>query len=366
MRERLVFIFMIVCSLLSGCQQESHPSYPKERQDHKTSSIQSPCTYLRQDIQHIDNRSTVEALKEVNFRLKQCLPQFSMNDRTLLIYATTAMYQRFLFVDRTPDQQQYFEQYAINTSSYPTLQQSYESRFSKRDQYLIEHQSNAAYYELYDAGNNLTKYRRQPDYLKDIFAPFLPAAEQMFIINLAKQNRQPVISNNTFNLTWQEIADRAQFWESYTISYPNSIFFEDAQRLKFAYTRFLFHGLPNMPISTNYEGEENIHPEALQEIKGLAANGHSQLSERAVKFLKFIEIPIATRDAKFPIELSPVEQRSKRAEIIKDMKQLDQYIGLYDPLSFDSTHINRDCFSDSICVTHLGNISSSFATKQEF
>ncbi|ESK38389.1 hypothetical protein P256_01928 [Acinetobacter nectaris CIP 110549] len=366
MSKRVVFIFMIVCSLLNGCHQESLPSTQQDNQSKSSITPENPCTYLRQDIQHIDNRSTVEALEQVNFRLKQCLPQFSLNDRTLLIYATTAMYQRFLFADRTPEQQQYFEQYAINTSAYPTLQQNYESHFSKRDQYLIEHQSNAAYYELYDSGNNRTKYRRQPSYLRDIFAPFLPAAEQMFIVNLARQNEQPVISDNTFNLTWQEIADRAQFWESYTISYPNSIFFEDAQRLKFAYTRFLFHGLPNMPISTNYEGEENIHPEALKEIQALANNGHSQLSEKAMKFLKFIEIPVTTRDLKLPIELSPVEQRSKRAETIKDMKQLDQYIGLYDPLSFDSTHINRDCFSDSICVTHLGSISTSFTTKQDF
>ena len=364
MPQTRVFFCSALILCLSACQKQPQHTFDDQPRQAKTPVMSFSCDQISQTIQSINNHSTVQALQEVNFRLKQCLPKLNMSERTTLLYASTAMYQRFLAADRTPKQQMVFEQYAQNTNMYPTLQQEHINEFSPRDRYLIEHQGQA-FYELYDA-NGRTMYRRQPQYLKEIFAPYLPPAEQIFINHLAEQNQQPIFSRNTFNLTWSEIANRAQFWEHYAHQYPNSLFVEDAQRLKFAYIHFLFHGLPSMPVSNLYEGEDNINPEALMEIKMLSEEPHSQIAKKAQKFLQFLHISEHERDQRIPVELSPAEQRADTKEIIMESKQLDQFIGLNDPLAVDSTHINRDCFSDAICITHVGNVANKLPSKQQF
>lgn len=367
MAQNRVYLLLAIALILSACQKQPEHESPSQDINHEVSTTavnHSLCDTIQDSLQSITNRSTIEAVEQVNLRIKQCLPQLNMGDRTSLLYSSTAMYQRFLSVDRTPKQQLAFEQYALDDNSYPTLQHNHSADFSERDQYLIKNQGQG-YYEIYDNMGH-AMYRRQPRYLNDMFAPYLPEAEEIFISHLAQQNQQPVMSRNTFNLTWSEIADRAQFWEQYAQKFPHSAFVEDAQRLKFAYIHFLFHGLPNMPVSTSYEGEDSIHPEALMEIKMLTQQPHSQLAKKAEKFLKFIDIPDTQRDQNIPIELSPIEQRSSQKDIIIENRQLDQYMGLNDPLSLDSTHINRDCFSDAICITHVGNVANKLPSKQQF
>lgn len=363
MAKKYIFSFVMIALLLSACQKQPQPNTPHtppvlEKENHLFS-----CQDVEKKLQTIQSNSTVTDLEKVNEQLKLCLPQLNMSQRTSILYASTAMYQRFLTVNRTAKEQISFDDYTETEGVYPSLQEKHLKNLSERDRYLIQHQ-NEAYYDIYDADGQ-TKYRRQPRYLNEIFAPYLPHAEQVFISHLAEQNEQPILSQSTFNITWAELAERAQFWTNYVKEYPNSLFFEDAQRLKFAYTRFVFHGLPNMPISNQYIGENDIHPEALLEIKLLAQQPHSQLGQKAGRFLNFIHVSEHERDQKIPVELSPVEQRSTQKEDILENKQLDQYIGLNDPLLFDSTHISRDCFVDAICITHIGNVANKLPSNKQ-
>lgn len=355
---------LMLVLLIAGCHQPPNEQHQEESQRHGIpKTVISLCSLLGQQMQNITNTSSVQDLRYVNQRLEQCLPQLSLSERQQLLYASTSMYQRFLASDRTTEQQRAFDQYAMSDNTYNT---SYISEFSPRDRYLLQHQGNAAYYEVYDSGDTGIMYRRQPKYLLHIFAPYLPKAEQIFIETLAAQNEFPVLSGNGFNISWAEISRRALFWQNYVQTYPDSTLIDDAQRLKFKYTQFLFHGVSNMPVSSNYVGEDSIYPEALEEIKYLAAKDRSELGQQAKKFLHFIQISQKNRDESIPIELSPSEQRSQRSETIKAIKQLDRYMGLYDPLALDSTHINRDCLSDSICITHAGKVANSLVSKQQF
>ena len=212
------------------------------------------------------------------------------------------MYQRFLATERTSEQQTAFEQYAVNNSTNPAMRQEYLSHFNERDRYLIQHQGEA-FYELYDVGDGTIMYRRQPTYLLKIFAPYLPKAERIFIENMAQQNQVSIISNNNLDISWNEISRRAQFWQDYIRQYPNSSFIDDAQRLKFKYAQFLFHGSNSLPVSNNYLGEEDIYPEALAEIKLLATQNSAALGQQAQKFLQFIALSPEQRDQSIPIEL---------------------------------------------------------------
>lgn len=361
MKSKVIILSVVIGLFSTSCYKLPLPiDRNDQHSEHILPLAKDTCDSLRDQIQQINSHSTVVMLDQINFHITQCLPHLAMDDRVLLLYASTAMYQRFLSADmnRTSEQEANFQKLLSNTDIYSPTRIQQAARTSLRDQYLLKYQGQS-YYEIYNAGGHEWTYRRKPDYLKDIFAPFLPKAEQIFITHLAEQNQQPAVSDNTFNLSWSEIANRAQFWENYTSTYPNSMFIEDARRLQLAYAGFLFHGLANMPISTNYENEDSIHPEALQEIKAIAANqSQSVLTQQAIKFLKFIHLPLSERNQNIPVTLSPVETRAKSQQNIKNMRQLDQYIGLYDPLALDSTHINRDCFSDSICVTHIGGVTS--------
>lgn len=355
---------LMLVLLIAGCHQPPSEPHQEESQPHVSQkTVISLCSLLNQQMQNISNTSSIQDLQYVNQQLEQCLPQLPLSQRQELLYASTSMYQRFLATDRSTEQQRAFDQYAMNDNTYST---SYLSELSPRDRYLLQHQGDTAYYEVYDSGDTGIMYRRQPKYLLHIFAPYLPKAEQIFIENLAAQNEFPILSSNGFNASWSEISKRALFWQNYVSRYPDSTLIDDAQRLKFKYAQFLFHGVSSAPVSSNYLGEENIYPEALEEIKYLAARDSSSLGQQAKKFLHFIQLPLKQRDENIPVELSPSEQRSPQSETIKAIRQLDHYMGLYDPLALDSTHINRDCLSDAICITHAGKVANSLVSKQQF
>ncbi|MFT4020037.1 MAG: hypothetical protein QM666_00805 [Acinetobacter sp.] len=364
MQAKHACTFLIYLFLLVGCYQPSENAVHEQKANVVETRKKSSCDELTEMMQKINNQSRIEDLQQVNDLLKRCLPHITFAQQTQLIYTSTTMYQRFLATDRTPEQQTAFEQYAVNNSTNPSMRQDYLAQFNVRDQYLIQHQGEA-FYELFDAGDGTIMYRRQPNYLLQIFAPHLPIAEKVFIENLAKQNQVAIISNNNLDLSWAEISRRAQFWQNYIQQYPNSSFFDDAQRLKFKYSQFLFHGLNSLPISTDYMGEIDIYPDALAEIKRLA-QGQSTLSTQAAKFLQFIELTPEQRNATIPVELSNAEKRSEQQNAIRTSKQLDAYMKLYDPLSVDSTHIARDCLIDAICITHAGKVANSLIGQQQF
>ena len=62
-------------------------------------------------------------------------------------------------------------------------------KFSPRDQYLLKHQGKV-YYELYDGGEGMFSYRRQPQYLAQIFAPIYRLPSESLLKNwLARTSR---------------------------------------------------------------------------------------------------------------------------------------------------------------------------------
>lgn len=365
MRAKKTCFLLFGIMLISGCHQQS--TLPVHEQASATVATPpvSICHSLNTLIQKIDNQSTITALQQVNQHIQQCIPQLSFEEKKQLIYASTNMYQRFLATERTAEQQTAFEQYAINNSTNPAMRQEYLSHFNARDRYLIQHQGEA-FYELYDAGDGTIMYRRQPNYLLKLFAPYLPEAERVFIENLAQQNQVSIIANNNLDIPWSEISLRAQFWQNYIQRYPNSSFLDDAQRLKFKYAQFLFHGSNNVPVSNHYLGESDIYPEALTEVKLLATQNQLALGQQAQKFLQFIVLSPEQRDQSIPVELSAAEKRSEKSQLIKINKQLDTYMKLYDPLALDSTHIARDCLIDAICITHAGKVANSLVGQTQY
>jgi hypothetical protein len=251
--------------------------------------LNSLCHNLTKEMQSIDNTRTTFALEQINQNLKICLPLMSFKDQKHLINLSTQMYQNFFKVERTAQQQNAFNLHALDMAQHPTIQQSHYQEFSARDQYLLRHKGQA-YVEVYDAGDAGLIYRRNPQYLARIFAPYLPKAEKVFIEHLAQQNMQPVVRNHKINVDAKVLAERALFWEHYIEQYPRSTYLKEAHQLFNLYSSLLFLGTRVAPISTTFANEQSIQSDHFSAIENIAQLSNSKLATKARKFINFIHM----------------------------------------------------------------------------
>lgn len=334
--------------LLLGCQKPEPQPMPEQvqkqsRQD-ETVDLSLLCKNIEKNMAEINAERTTFALEQINQDLKLCLPLSTFAEQQHLLVLSNQMYSNFLAVDRTPSQQMAFEEHAFDLSQHPTIQQNHFEQLNLRDQYLLKHKGQA-YIELFDAGKGLVNYRRSPEYLAKIFAPYMPRAEQVFIENLASQNMMPVFVENTLMIEPHEIVTRALFWEEYLNQYPKSSYRKDAEYLLQIYTLFLFKGMNDSPVSDTYLDKYAIQSSSMDEIEKLAQVKNSYLALQATKFLQFLQLSKPQRLKEIPLQLSPKEQQSL-SENQLTLKQLDQYLALQN-LSLSKT---RDCFSDAVCL----------------
>ena len=320
---------------LVACQKSDPPPVQVEEKQEEPAELDLTklCNNLSKEMQDIDNTRTTFALEQINQNLKICIPLADFKHQMDLLHLSNQMYDNFLIVKRTPKEQNAFDFYALDMAQYPTIQQSHQEEFSLRDQYLLKHKGQA-YIELHETAQHELIYRRNPQYLARLFAPYLPQAERIFIENLAQQNMQNIFHNNHLTIDAYEVLDRALFWESYVDQYPKSHFIKDAQYLKQVYTQLLFKGMPEDPVSTSYFGEVSIKSDHLSAIQTLAKLNNSHLAYQARRFLNFIQI-------------NQVE-RKKITHTDYSTSQLNEYLKL-EPLHIDQ---NIDCFSDAICHVH--------------
>ena len=337
------FIFI----LLIGCQKpEPQPiqePVQKQSQQDETVDLNLLCKNLEKNMLAINAERTTFALEQINQDLKLCLPLSTLAEQQHLLKLSNQMYNNFLSVDRTAPQQAAFEEYAFDLSQHPTIQQNRFEQLTLRDQYLLKH-TGQAYIEVIDVGDGQLQYRRSPEYLAKIFAPYMPPAEQIFIENLAAQNMQPAFTESRLSIEPHEIINRALFWEEYLKQYPNSSYRKDARYLLQRYSVFLFLGLDDSPVSESYIDRYAIQNSAMEEIEKLAKLKNSTLAAQANKFLQFLQLSEAQRLQHIPVQTAKkIASSSTKSGLAQ--QQLAQYLGL----SSLQPSPTRDCFSDAIC-----------------
>ena len=342
------YFAFVICILLLGCQKPEPQPIPeqvqKQSQQDEPVDLSLLCKNIENEILNINSERTTFALEQINQDLKLCLPLSTFDEQKHFLTLSNQMYQNFLTVNRTPPQQSAFEAYAFDLAQHPTVQQNHFEQLSLRDQYLLKHKGQA-YIELFDAGKGMLKYRRSPEYLAKIFAPYMPQAEQIFIENLAAQNIMPVFVEKTLMIEPHEIATRTLFWEEYINQYPKSSYRKDAEYLLNMYSVFLFIGTKNSPVSDHYLDQDTVQSNSLDEIEKLAQIKNSALAAQAVKFMHFLQLSEEQRLKQIPVQLSAQEQSSQSKNLLSQ-KQLAQYLGLKNA----NLSKIRDCFSDAVCL----------------
>lgn len=334
-------------TLLSACQKPP-PDIHFEQEHTVAQSSPAPdltqvCQNLKKQMQEMNDQRTTFALEQINQDIRICLPLISFKEQKQLLKLTDQMYAQFLYIERTPSQQEAFEQYVHNESQYPTIQQNTFEQLHIRDQYLLRHKGQA-YIELMHDGKNHLFYRRNPQYFAKVFAPNLPQAEAIFLTEMANQNEHPLLQDNKLQITPDEILSRALFWENYLESFPRSTWRNDAHYLYKTYTTLLFKGLENQPTSENFDGQLDIQAQTLTTIEQLA-EGKGVLANKAQHFLKFIEMTPEQRQTTIT---TPKAQSEMQDHMLYSNSQLlDLYLDL-SPVSIESLK-KRDCFSDAMC-----------------
>lgn len=339
---------LIIPIFVIACQKSSPEIYPETEQKsadpYKAPDLTETCENLAVEMQNIDQQRSTLALEQVNQNIRLCLSVIDFSEQKKLMLLANQMYRKFLHVERTPAQQAEFESYVLEQSQYPTLQQQHFDKLHPRDQYLLRHQGQA-YIELIDAGRHEVFYRRSPQYLAKVFAPYLPSAESVFILELADQNMQPVFKDQRLKLSPQEIVQRAQFWVDYQKDYPQSSYRSDANYLGQYYMTLLFIGSKKDPISTHFNGTDDIQDATLTEIMQLAEQ-HGALAIKAKKFLDFIEMSNAQRQQILSSTPKTTERPAQNTADVAVL-QLQRYLSL-STINLDRP-AKRDCFIDAVC-----------------
>ncbi|AOA59549.1 hypothetical protein [Acinetobacter larvae] len=307
----------------------------------KVQDLDALCQELDGEIQNLDHQRGSLALEQINQNLRMCLQVYNFEQQMQVMDAINQMYGRFLQVARSPEEQQALEHYAVEQYLYPTIHAEHYALLNARDRYLIRHQGQF-YLELYINAKQEVRYRRQPQYLAKLFAIYLPEAEKQFIQQLAQQNERALIKQQSLLLSPQQLAERAQFWQNYLQTYPNSYFKKDAQYLLQVYQALLFKGTTKSAVSYLYQDLADIQPSSLRVIQALAEQPHGALAEKARKFIHFMHMSDAQRAAQIDVA-EPLDDSNAQQKVLQ---QLNQYVGLID---FDIEHPQKDCFSDAIC-----------------
>lgn len=347
----------LLCSLLivlSGivvvaCQKPAadivHESKKPQAETKPIPDLTQICQNLKKEMLAINAQRTTLAIEQVNQDIRMCLPLMKPTEQKELMALSKKMYQQFLHIERSSEQQQAFENYVLDQTTYPTIQQSQFEQLHIRDQYLLRHKGQA-YIELIEQADNKIVYRRSPQYLAKVFAPYLSNSDKLFIESLADQNTQPLFKNNKLNIDAIEIAKRAQFWQNYVQNSPDSTYIRDAVFLRNTYSSLLFLGSEASPIAINFESPADIDVANWSVIEQLAKNEDGELSKQAKKFVQFVNMSAEQRLEK--IQLSTKEQ-NKLADHPQGLalSQINQYLNLT-PINLKQT--KKDCFSDAVCT----------------
>ncbi|WP_016803684.1 hypothetical protein [Acinetobacter nosocomialis] len=353
-------LMMSMCSalLLAGCSKtsEQDQAVSKEQKSTAQKSTEqrdSSCLQIMAAMQKINQNSKIEDLNQINEKLKTCVPSLKNNEQLKLIEASTAMYQRFLKQEHNEKTAKAFEAFGYAILEQEPLDAKKTMKTKKklfdqlgtRDQYLIQHEGQA-YIELLYQGEGMFTYRRQPNYLVDVFAKALPADQKEFLTRMAKDNKDIFYDDGALAISWKELTERALFWEKFIQKYPKSYFINDAKLLFNEYRYFIFFGLDNTPVSDEFAPNTWIDKDALQQIRFLSTQNQSSLAKPAQQFLKFIATPVDERNTQFKTDLIDENgQKKSTYQIVHE--QLEQLLELESPWN---TQSYRDCHMDAVCI----------------
>lgn len=184
--------------------------------------------------------------------------------------------------------------------------------------------------------------------MADLFTPYLPKDQSAFIQRLATDNQSVFWHDATIAIPFDQVLERAIFWQDYIQRYPNGYAIEDAKSLFAIYRYLLFFGSENTQW-TDDELREFRDPAQQQAINQLAQSANSQLAQDAQGLIDFMALSASQRQKKYPAP-SKNDNGDKLDKRQKAKYQLAAALQIASPWQSDHKSDYKNCFTGIVCV----------------
>ena len=353
---RYIGILLVLAS--AACQpnqQNQAASQPSTHANHAAPASRTPlppqCDNIPLQMSAITANSDLQSLSVVNLALKRCVPLVKTETRELWLDASWDMYQRFLKLGGDSKTAMVWDEFSGILEGYPDessedkqarLQRQAElwPRLTPRMQQMSLWQGKE-YIDNYYIGEGEMALRRHPQFVTDIFSPYLPEAEQVFTRQLAKENTTLTTNDAALVIPWSEVSNRALFWERYLKRYPDSPYAKQAEFLFQWYQAILFQGLDNTPVVEFDEKQLNISPDAMAVHQLLSTKKDSRLAAKSSAFIQWLQ-----QQQQHWQQLSPNERSDFGKQLQSEQKKLK--VSFPTPVSAGKNS-HFDCFTDALC-----------------
>ena len=310
----------------------------------KTLKEQLICTKLDDTINAIDNKSEIEDIHTVQRQIDACLPVADNAEILRWLEYYQAMYGRFLSADSSMDDEAFFT-VMENVEQDGKLTVAQLKQVNPRVRYLISLVRSRADVSVRYMGEDHFEFHHDLSAMADMFTPYLPDDQSEFIQRMAQDNQEIFWFDTAIAISFEELVERAVFWEDFISRYPDSRFYDDANALLDTYRYLLFFGSENIQwIDDDIRKFYLLKDERL--MMQLAERTDSQLAEDVQKLLVFMEQSDSERH-----QLYPVPDKDENGHKINEWEvahyQLNKAL---DIPSVRDTVKDRNCLHGVICV----------------
>ncbi|MBB3106666.1 hypothetical protein FHS24_001167 [Psychrobacter luti] len=312
------------------------------------------CLALNKSMQKVDDTSKIDTIYEIQKQLTACLPTANSTEALSLLKDYQAMYGRFLAIDsdinaENTDPQVAQAYYDVMSALEMGEQVPVEAlnKLSPRTRYLISLIKSDADVRARNLGEGFYTFAHDLQAMADIFIPYLRPDQKAFIGRMAKDNQEVFWSDAAVTITFDELIERAIFWEDYIQRYPSGYAVQDAKVLLNLYRYVIFFGSDNTRWTDN-EIREFIKPDYKQMIVALTKRPNSILAKDAENYLNFMALSDSERQELYPAS-STTEDGYELNEWEMVYYRLNQAMQI--PSIWKNDGDNRECLEGLFCQT---------------
>ena len=308
------------------------------------------CLALSDAMKKVDDSSKIEAIYAIQKQLKACLPTASNAEVLNLLKDYQAMYERFLWEETDLNNSEFDQDFFDVMNALEQGEKIAEEKLknlSPRVRYLIGLIQNDVDVRVYNLGEGYYAFSHDLKGMADIFTPYLRPDQKAFIQRMAKDNQDIFWSDAAITTSFEELVERAQFWEDYITRYPNGYAVKDAKILLDLYRYSLFFGSDNTGW-TDDAIREFIEPEYKQTMVALTKRPNSILAKDATNYLNFMALSDSERQELYPAP-STNEDGYEMDDWTRIHEQLNQAMQI--PPIWKIGSSNRECLNGLFCQT---------------
>ena len=308
------------------------------------------CLALSNAMQKVDNTSKIEAIYAIQKPLQSCLPTASNAEVLNLLKDYQAMYERFLWEETDLNNSEFDQDFFDVINALEQGEKAPEEKLknlSPRVRYLIGLIQNGADVRVYNLGEGYYAFNHDLKAMADIFTPYLRSDQKAFIQRMAIDNQDIFLSDAAITTSFEELVERAVFWEDYITRYPNGYAVKDAKTILDSYRYYLFFGSDNTGW-TDDDIREFLEPEYKQTMVALTKRPDSVLAKDATNYLNFMALSDNERQEQYlaPSTDEDGDELDERGILYYQLNKAMQI-----PPIWHTDSDNRECLDGLFCQT---------------